>query len=135
MKRKDFLKNILLGSTGVLVTGPLPAKSDPAKQKIRLFVTFIAGFQHYDGPDAESLLEVGMPLQLNREPHNSYDKNAVEIWTGDAKLGYVPRSNNKTIAHLMDKGINVQAQVIELDPKCFPIGNAKIEMFYLRDIT
>jgi hypothetical protein len=95
MQRKDFLNKILLGSTGVLVTGPLPAESEPAKQKIRLAVTFIAGFQHYDGPDATSLLETGMPLQLNREPHNQYDKNAVEIWTGDAKLGYVPRSNNQ----------------------------------------
>jgi len=79
MKRKDFLKNILLGSTGVFVAGPLPAKTEPAKQKIRLSVNFVAGFQHYDGPDAESLLETGMPLQLNREPHNQYDKNAVEI--------------------------------------------------------
>ena len=133
MKRKDFLKNILLGSAGVLVTPPLPAESEPVKQKIRLAVTFIAGFEHYDGPDAASLLETGMPLQLNREPHNEYDKNAVEIWTGDAKLGYVPRSNNKAIVKLMDKGIEVQALILELDHSAFP-NSVKIELFYLKDI-
>jgi hypothetical protein len=133
MKRKDFLKNIFLGSAGTLVATPLPAESEPAKQKIRLAVTFIAGFQHYDGPDAESLLEIGMPLQLNREPHNNYDKNAVEVWTGDAKLGYVPRSENKTIARLMDKGVGVEASVLELDPSAFP-NSVKLELFYFKNI-
>lgn len=133
MKRKDFLKNILLGSTGVLITVPLTAESESAKQKIRLAVTFIAGFQHYNGPEAESLFEIGMPLQLNREPHNSYDKNAVEIWTGDAKLGYVPRSDNKTIVKLMNEGTVVQALILELDNTAFP-NSVKIEVFYLKDI-
>ncbi len=85
MNRKDFLKNILLGSAGAMVTAPLPATAEPSRQIIRLAVTFIAGFQHYDGPEVLSLLETGMPLQLNREPHNPHDKNAVEIWSGDAK--------------------------------------------------
>ena len=133
MKRKDFLKNFLLGSAGALVTAPLSAESVPDKQKIRLAVTFVAGFQHYDGPDAESLLETGMPLQLNREPHNEYDKNAIEVWTGDAKLGYVPRSNNKAIVKLMDKGIEVQALILELDYSAFP-NSVKIEVFYLKNI-
>jgi hypothetical protein len=133
MKRKDFLKNILLGSTGVMVTSPLQAESEPANQKIRLAVTFIAGFQHYDGPEAQSLLETGMPLQLNREPHNQYDKNAVEVWTGDAKLGYIPRSDNKTIAKLMDEGVGVEALILELDPSAFP-DSVKIEVFYLKNI-
>ncbi len=133
MKRKDFLKNILLGSTGVLVTSPLTSGSEPARQKIRLAVTFIAGFQHYDGPDAQSLLETGMPLQLNREPHNQHDKNAVEVWTGDAKLGYIPRSDNKTIARIMDKGVGVEALVLELEPSAFP-NSMKIEVFYFNNI-
>lgn len=134
MKRKDFLKNILLGSTGVLVTAPLNTAAKPEKQKIRLSVNFIAGFQHYDGPEAESLLEIGMPLQLNRTPHNQYDKNAVEVWTGDAKLGYVPRTDNKTVAKLMDHGTEVQALVLELDPSAFPNGSVKIEVYYLKNI-
>lgn len=97
-------------------------------------VTFITGFQHYDGPEAEPLLETGMPLQLNREPHNRFDKNAIEVWSGDAKLGYVPRSDNKTMARLMDKGTEIQAVVLELDPSAFPFGSVKMEVFYLKKI-
>lgn len=134
MKRKDFLKNILLGSTGVLVTSPITSTAEPEKLRVRLSVNFVAGFQHYDGPDAESLLEIGMPLQLNCEPHNQYDKNAVEIWTGDAKLGYVPRDVNKTVAKLMGQGTEVQALVLELDPTAFPNGSVKIELYYLKSI-
>jgi hypothetical protein len=133
MKRKDFLKNVLLGSAGALVTAPLSAESVPDKQKIRLAVTFVAGFQHYDGPDAVSLLETNMALQLNREPHNSYDKNAVEVWIGDAKLGYVTRSDNKTIAKLMDEGIEVRALILELDHSAFP-NSVKIEVYYFKNI-
>jgi len=134
MKRKDFLKNVLLGSAGALVTAPLSAESVPDKQKIRLAVTFVAGFQHYDGPDAESLLEGGMPLQPNRQPHNQNVKKALRILARDAKLGYVPRSNNKTISKLMDQGTEVQALVLELVPSAFP-NSVKIEVFYLKNIA
>ena len=68
MKCKDFLKTILLGAIGIIVTAPLMVESDPAKQKIRLLVTFLTGFQYYDGLEAEPLLETGMPLQLTRAP-------------------------------------------------------------------
>jgi len=75
-----------------------------------------------------------MPLQLNREPHNQYDKNAVEIWTGDAKLGYVPRSDNKPIAKLMDEGMVVQALILELNDSTFP-ESVKIELFYFKNMA
>jgi hypothetical protein len=58
----------------------------------------------------------------------------VEIWTGDAKLGYVPRSDNKAVAKLMDQGSEVQALVLELDPSAFPNGSVKIEIYYLKKI-
>ena len=74
-----------------------------------------------------------MPLQLNREPHNRFDKNAVEIWTGDAKLGYIPRSVNSTIADLMDKGTKVEATILELTPSAFSFGSVKVEVFYISD--
>ena len=133
MKRKGFIKSLFLGSAGALVSGQVFSTEPKKQHKNRLMVDFIAGFQHYDGPDAEPLLEVGMPLQLNREPHNHFEKNAIEIWTGDAKLGYVPRSVNSTIADLMDKGSMVEAIVLELCPSAFPNGSVKVEVFYMYD--
>jgi hypothetical protein len=98
-------------------------------QKIWLATVFIAGFSHYEGPEAESLLEEGMPLQLNRQPHNRYDRYAIEILSGEEKLGYVPRAENKTIAILMDKGIMVQAEIKELHPEAGFFDNVKVEVW------
>ncbi len=124
---------MLIGAAGAIVPAGQVISKSIETQKVRLGVDFIAGFQYYDGPDAEPLLEAGMPLQLNREPHNRYDRNAIEIWSGDAKLGYVPRAGNKPVARLMDDGVKVEAKILELDPHSFPYGSVKMELFYLRD--
>jgi len=122
-----------MGGTGIfLVNSPLKATSSVAMQKIWLATIFIAGFNHYDGPEAESLLEAGMPLQLNRQPHNRYDRNAIEILSGEAKLGYIPRYKNKTIARLMDEGIMVQAEIKEILPDSGFFENVKVEVWYDR---
>lgn len=130
MMRKDFFKNLVLGGTGIFLARN-PVKESPAQamQKIWLATTFITGFSYYDGPEAETLLQPGMPLQLNRQPHSRYDKNAIEVLSGEAKLGYVPRVDNKTIAGLMDQGIAVQAKIKELFPKA-GFDKVKMEIWY-----
>jgi len=135
MQRKDFFKSLLMGGTGIFLHGPLKAAPSVAMQKIWLATIFIAGFNHYDGPEAESLLQAGMPLQLNRQPHNQYDKNAIEILSGEAKLGYIPRLNNKTIARLMDEGIMVQAEIKEIIPDSGFFDNVKVEVWYERPVN
>ena len=123
----------MLGTTGMVLTKSTTDPKIANKQKISLGTLFISGFHYYDGPEAEDLLEAGMQLQLNRQPHNRYDNNAVEVFTGEAKLGYVPRTENKIIAELMDKGIEVKAEIKELNPSANPYGNVKIEVWYERD--
>ncbi len=60
-----------MGGTGmILAQGPVKSAGPVPMQKIGLTTVFIAGLPHYEGPEAESLLEVGMELHLNREPHN-----------------------------------------------------------------
>lgn len=135
MNRKDFFKKLLLGSAGTLLIKNTDIAATPARQKIILATDFIAGFQHYDGPEIENLLETGIPLKLNREPHNRYDKNAVEVFTGEAKLGYIPRIMNTSIALLLDQGIEEQAEIKELNMDAFPYGSVKVEVWYERDIN
>ena len=135
MRRKDFFKKLLMGGTGmILAQVPVKSVEPVTMQKIGLATIFIAGFPHYDGPEAESLLEAGMPLQLNRQPHNKYDKYAIELLSGEAKLGYVPRADNKTIAKLMDKGIVVQAEIKELYPGDHFVDKVKVEIWYERPV-
>jgi len=132
MQRKDFFKNILLGGTGIfLVQNRAKATAGTSAQKVWLATTYITGFDYYDGPEAEPLLQARMPLQLNRQPHNRYDRNAIEVLSGEAKLGYISRVENKTIAGLMDEGITVKAEIKEMFPNA-GFDKVKIEIWYER---
>jgi hypothetical protein len=74
----------------------------------------LAGFRHYEGPDAYSALRAGERLTLVREPDNPYDANAVRVeWRG-RKLGYVPRRENAAVARHLDRGTELEARVASL---------------------
>jgi hypothetical protein len=75
------------------------------------------------------------PQKQHRQPHNRYDRNSIEILSGEAKLGYVPRSENRTIAERMDKGIRVQAEIKELNPKAGSFDKVKVDVWYERPIV
>jgi hypothetical protein len=68
-------------------------------------VTYLAGMQHVPGAKMyASHLPKGQPLELRREPHNAYDKRAVEVYHGLQKLGYVPAVDSPMVAAVMDSG-------------------------------
>lgn len=47
---------------------------------------------------------MGDELTLAREADNPHDSNAVAIYRGNAKLGYIPRAENSAVAQMMDRG-------------------------------
>lgn len=59
---------------------------------------------YWDGCEAFSELEVGKRLKLVREHENKYDPEAVAIYYGDMKLGFVPRGENEDLSHFLDMG-------------------------------
>lgn len=61
----------------------------------------IAGFTYYQGVLALEELKPGTSLQMQHEPDNKHDDNAVVLYYKDFKLGYVPRSHNAAIATLL----------------------------------
>ena len=61
----------------------------------------IAGFTYYDGTDVIENLMIGSPVSLVSEPDNPYDPNAVAIYYGTTKLGYVPKYKNDCISDLL----------------------------------
>jgi len=133
MNRNDFFRSLIMGFAGVVFFRNKVSAKVTGSRKINLALVYISGFQFYDGAEVENKLETLMPLQLNREPNNRYDTNAIEIYAGDAKLGYLPRQSNTPISNMMDQGIDIKAAITELDKDNFPNRSVKVEVFYLSE--
>lgn len=67
-------------------------------------LTFIAGVPHNAGAREKlAELEDNALLRLVREPANTFDKNAVAVYSLDGvKLGYVPKVDSPTVAKVLD---------------------------------
>jgi hypothetical protein len=64
----------------------------------------IVGMSHRPGAyDILKALEVGETVKLVREPDNEYDSNAVAVWVGGTKVGYIPSKQNKALAAFIDQ--------------------------------
>ena len=61
---------------------------------------YIAGLQYYEVLEVWKQLEIGQHLELIPEPNNRYDEHAVVVVFDGKKLGYLPRSQNKTVSQL-----------------------------------
>ena len=71
----------------------------------------IAGTQYYCGPGYFRGLRAGVPVRLVRENENQHDPNAVAVYIGLRKVGYIPKHSNRAIAGWMDRGAAVAAEV------------------------
>ena len=96
----------------------IPAHKSPKtvfKQRtILLQESPLAGFQYHRASGIWSFLRPSQPLRLKREPHNLHDANAIAVWFMNDKLGYVPRSENRRLAALMDRGEKLEARISKL---------------------
>jgi hypothetical protein len=83
----------------------------------------IAGFAYYDGLDVIDKLKLGTAVTLKAEPDNPHDPNAVAIYYGGVKLGYVPQAKNGCIGALLYFG---HGDIVEARINCHnPEANAE----------
>lgn len=105
-----------------------PALAEVEQREI-LQVSPLAGFQHHAGPALFSLMNVGDRLILHREPDNPYDPRAVRVeWQG-SQIGYAPRADNVDLARLMDRGVAVEARILQLQKSRDPWKRVLIEIY------
>lgn len=90
----------LLNRTGN--PGDLPR---PFARDILLLECHIAGTTWRDLSEVAHTLHAGDELTLRRELGNEHDELAIQVLTANgAHLGYIPRTNNETLARLMAAG-------------------------------
>lgn len=95
----------------------------------RTISTFhIAGFQYADGALVLDRLKAGMSLQMEAEPDNPYDPNAVVIRWGGVKLGYVPRAENGFLSAALWFGHTglFELRVLQVSPERSPYHQVRV---------
>ena len=100
-------------------------------QSVRLLVQSspLAGFTYHAAPAVFVTLRTGDELALLREADNPHDANAVSVYWRGHKLGYVPRTQNATLAWAMDRGESVVARVSRLQVHRNPRERVEFEVF------
>lgn len=79
----------------------------------------IAGLQHYRGNDLAELIQVGDTLNLEPEPDNDYDENAIMVMWHHNKMGYIPAALARDIRRQMQNDVEVVATIVEIKPVRF----------------
>lgn len=82
-----------------------------------LLHTTLAGAKHHLNPATwAKLLPHGTPLDLEFEPENEFDKNAIRLMLGSRiKAGYIPATLAPMIGALLKNGHSVKAEVDDAD--------------------
>ena len=92
----------------------------------------LAGRKYHDADDVWEELKVGTILRLERDKENRYDTNAVAViyeqknkkgeMVDEYLLGYIPRSENETIANLLEMGWGdiFECRISKLNPDVHP---------------
>lgn len=74
----------------------------------------LAGFRHHRAGAIWPFLRPGLELRLRREPWNHHDPQAVAVYYRQEKLGYLPRTDNASIARWLDHGRGLRASIAAL---------------------
>lgn len=105
--------------------------TDAALAEVHILVqrSPLAGFQYYGGKILWDEMREGDRLTLVREPDNPYDAFAVRVeWRG-AKLGYLPRNQNRDVAGEMDRGTQVGARIGQLTTDRNPWKRLRVDVY------
>jgi hypothetical protein len=129
MNRFEFFKRLFLGGAAVVAAKYAGAGIPQKETDVYLDSLHIAGFQFYQGTAMEGHLKEDDALSLKRQSDNPHDYFAVEVYRNNKKLGYLPRSDNKLIARMMDQGVNVSAKIRSIDLKAHPYNRVKIRVY------
>lgn len=117
-------------ATGDAVSAPQAAKPGPApaRDRILLQISPVAGFQYHAGESVWPFMRTGDAVSLAREPDNPHDPNAVRVeWKGH-KLGYVPRVENTAVAQLLDRDEALSARIARLAESSDPWERVELEV-------
>ena len=113
MYRREFFKKLAL----LVTTLPLGlyAKRKEKRSWVKLTTLNVAGLQY--GEMAEHTFSPNEELKAVREPDNPYDRYAVALYKENRRVGYIPRTNSRIIASLLDSEHDLRIRVRHFESK------------------
>ncbi len=129
LTKRNFFK-AGAGLAAWLVSGARPGQAQTEKPSTHILIqnSPLAGFQYHQGKKVWPRLRTGQPLTLQREADNTYDAKAVMVLWNGKKLGYVPRADNVAVSQMLDRGIPLQARIVELADSPNPWKRIRMEI-------
>ena len=106
-----------------------PSDAQPARVRLIVQSSPLAGFRHAAGNEVWADLKAGDELALVREHDNAFDANAVRVEWHGRKLGYVPRRDNAALAWALDRGEALRARISRLEWHRNPARRVAFEVF------
>ena len=99
----------------------------------------LAGRKYHDADLVWDDLKIGLKLKLEREPDNKYDANAIQVVFNkdgeDYLLGYIPRTENREMAVLMDAGWDIfDCRISRLNPEGHPEDQVQLTLRVKRKV-
>lgn len=90
------------------------AWSGDVASEILVHSTLAAGLRYHEAKAVWDQMQAGDEVVLIRERDSPHDTNAVRLeWNGHM-LGYLPRSDNESVARQLDRGNALKARIARL---------------------
>lgn len=93
---------------------------------------YIAGFQHWDGAFALGELRPGTTLRIVPEPDCKHDPEAVALYAGSLKLGYIPADECSlvSVASFYGHADVFEIRVLQVDPEAAPWHQVRVGLYF-----
>jgi len=108
--RRNFIKRFLTLGAAAVTTAAAKTKAFGAT---KLTTLKVAGLQYGECTDDTFILDES--LSLVPEPDNPYDRYAVAIFKKEKRVGYIPKTNSRIVASIIENGSKVHARVRYFD--------------------
>ena len=109
----------------------MKAQEKKNSKRVHLANFHIAGFGFWDGCEAFENLRIGTKLDLIREADNAFDPYAVAIYSGEFKLGFIPRGQNHDISKYLDMGLEniYEVRITRITPDVHPEQQVEVIVY------
>ena len=85
-------------------------------KRVTVYDNYIKGVRHYLKREEAIAFDQKQKISLEREASNEHDRFAVRIVQDERKIGYIAAFENVVIANMMDHGVEMDAEISEVNP-------------------